>query len=140
MAESILAQYTKSGQLVVVGGFWSWRRSSGALNAGLNVVAIERAVCCHCLQHALLRPLLQHGADPSTPRVWSPNGAPLLCLCKSCNNNFTEETLLHWYGDGGCLSCFTGSPVLYAVCQAIPEVISSLSGLLAFYLYNLKVI
>ena len=75
LAEAILAQYTKPGQWIVVGGFGAGGEVRGALNAGLNVVAIENdtgPVWPHRVQPALLRPLRQlgHGPHPSTPRVW----------------------------------------------------------------------
>ena len=45
-----------------------------------------------------------------------------MTLCKTCNNNYMEETCFcTGCGDGGCPSCFAGSPALCVPCGTNPK-------------------
>ena len=143
LAEAILAQYTKPGQWIVVGGFGAGGEVRGALNAGLNVVAIENDP-------------EQYGPTVSNLRSFVPSGnlgmvhtqahlafgythmafheeeeekpaeplalAEPMTLCPSCNNNYMDDTCFCvTCGDGGCPSCFAGSPAMCEPCKNIPK-------------------
>ena len=142
LAESILAQYTKPGQWIVVGGFGAGGEVRGALNAGLNVVAIENDPeqfsatvsnmrsfvpssnlgMVHTQAHLVFGYTHMAFHEEEEEKVDPPAILPPMVLCKSCNNNFAEETAFcSGCGDGGCPGCFSGSPVLCVPCQAVPK-------------------
>ena len=143
LAEAILAQYTKPGQWIVVGGFGAGGEVRGALNAGLNVVAIENDPDQYGPTVSNLRSFVPSGnlgmvhtqahlafgythmafhEEEEEKPVVAPVRTEGIPMCPSCNNAYMDETrFCTGCGDGGCPSCFPGNPVFCLPCQANPK-------------------
>ena len=133
LAEALLSQYTRPGQWIVVGGFGAGGDVRGALNAGLNVVAIENdpdqfnATVAHMRSfvpdsnvgsvythdHLVFgyRNMAFHQEEEEEP-VHSPR------VCLTCKMEYEEVPVIcSQCGIGGCASCFVGTPPICKPCR-----------------------
>jgi hypothetical protein len=133
LAEALLAQYTRPGQWIVIGGFGAGGDVRGALNAGLNVVAIENdqeqfldtvahmrnfvpdsdlgSVYTH--DHLVFgyKNMAFHQEEEEEP-AHSPH------VCLTCNLEYEGAPVICTKcGNGGCNGCFVGTPPICKPCR-----------------------
>ena len=119
--EAILAQYTRPGQWVYVGGFGAGGDIRVGLNAGLNVVAIEKDPAQF---HATVANMRSFVPDSNLCNVHTHEQLVFGCKnmqladdddedegqgrkCVGCHKSFTKEMrVCTMCGDGGCPKCF----------------------------------
>ena len=133
LAEALLSQYTRPGQWIVVGGFGAGGDVRGALNAGLNVVAVENDPDQF---HATVAHMRNFVPDSNVGSVYThdhlvfgyknmafhqeeeeePAHSPRVCLtCKLVYEG--APVICGQCGIGGCASCFVGTPPICKPCR-----------------------
>ena len=133
LAEELLSQYTRPGQWIVVGGFGAGGDVRGALNAGLNVVAIENdpeqflATVAHMRNFvpesnvgtAYTHDQLVFGHKNMAFHQEEEEGADHpVHTCLTCNLEYEgAPTICAMCGNGGCPTCFVGTPVTCKPCR-----------------------
>jgi hypothetical protein len=126
LAEALLAQYARPGQWIVIGGFGAGGDVRGALNAGLNVVAIENDQEQFLDTVAHMR---NYVPDSDLGSVYThdhlvfgyknmafhqeeeeqPDHSPRVCL--TCNLEYEGAPVICTHcGNGGCATCVVGTP------------------------------
>ena len=132
-----MADYTRPGQWIFVGGFGAGGDVRGALGAGLNVVALENDP-------------KQVQATVASMRTFSPSSNlgfvythdhlvfgyknlafhdeqdepfPPLPHCNTCDKDFVQEAKdCSLCGAAGCPDCFSGEPVKCKSCRQPPAI------------------
>jgi hypothetical protein len=125
LAEAILTQYTRPGQWIYVGGFGAGGDVRGALNAGLNVVAIEKDPVQY---HATIANLRRFTPDTQLDLVYTHAqmvyGHKNLALaepeeeeevpapkCLDCGQVYVgAPTICITCGSAACPACIVGTP------------------------------
>jgi hypothetical protein len=142
LASKILSMFCKSGQWVVVAGFGAGGDVRGAVNAGLNVVAIEadpqqyEATLANMrnfvpkddLSMVITPDQLSQVAKTEIPGKVLGAGQDFW-TCQGCGVGFTGEPIeCKHCGESGCVDCFSGLPPSCRACRLDMEREAASSG------------
>ena len=126
LAEALLSQYTRPGQWIVVGGFGAGGDVRGALNAGLNVVAVENDPDQF---HATVAHMRNFVPDSNVGSVYTHDHLVFGYKNMAFHQEEEEEPV---HSPRVCLTCkmeYEGAPVICSQCGTVGAPVASLAPL-----------